>query len=206
MKKFKQIIDSFIKENSDIDPNEININVNEIMNDAANSNEHLYNKTINELNAEIFEAVGQDNYFYEKLKNNYRLINDIEDLHIGKYIRWFKFSKTEVDENNEPKLVLSNGAIFIGFETIISDDSSDDGDDGDSIDTKNESSTILKQHRVKCRIRNFSYSFLFEDTIIFQKLSMQELIVLQFGGRDGDGDDSDHYSDDYGDDIDRDDI
>jgi hypothetical protein len=180
MSSFKKIIKSFINENPDIDKDEIKLNVNEIMVDAINSNKHLYNKTVDEINAELFEGVYNDDFFYQKMKNNYRIINNVDELHNGKYIRWFKFSKTEVDENNEAKLVLSNGGIFNGYDKIA----------------ETVPSPVISRHRIKCRIHNFFHSFIFEETIVFQKLALQELIMLQFGGggvttNDTDDDDDD---------------
>ena len=149
----KNIIKSFIKDNPDIDENVINMNIDEIIKDANDTNKHLRNKTINDINNELLNAVGNDEIYYNKLKGEYRLVDDIETLHIGKYIRWFFLLK----ENNEETLKLMNG----GFVVSISPTKNNDGN-----------------HKILCKVINKFFSFIFEDTIVFQKLSLQEIMIL----------------------------
>jgi hypothetical protein len=87
------------------------------------------------------------NELKKKLKN-YRYIDEIDELHIGTYIRWIKVKDTE----NELK--LTNGGILLDvlFENNI------------YLQLKNNLNKIFKIN--------------FNENLIFQKLTNQEIIIL----------------------------
>ena len=150
----RNIINSFIEDNPNIDKDEINININQILCESRNKNVHLYNKSINDINEELINAVHYNETFYDKLKNEYRLIDNIYDLHIGKYVRWFILqNKNTIDQT----VKLSNGGFVINI-------------------NKNHNNN----HRVLCKSGKIFINFIYEDTIVFQKLSLQEILILQF--------------------------
>lgn len=153
------IISQFKLENPDIDTDDIQFNIDEILSEAHNTNSHLLGKTLNDLNVELFNAVGKDEVIYEKLKNNYRLVNGINDLHIGKYIRWLSLKD---DDNGEEILILKPGATVVSIT--------------ESSASNNNKNIIL------CRIGRYIISVNYDDTIVFQKLTFQELMVLDLGG------------------------
>jgi hypothetical protein len=152
------MISQFILDNPDIDTDDIQLNVDELLNDARDTNAHLQGKTLNDVNAELFDAVGQDEAIYEKLKNRYRLVNDINDLHTGKYIRWLSL---KVDDNGEDTLILKPGGLVVS----ITESSESNGN----------------KNQIMCRIGKYIISVKYDDTIVFQKLSFQELMVLDIG-------------------------
>lgn len=86
---------------------------------------------------------------YTKKLKQYRYIDDLSDLRYGSYIRWIPLKDPE-------KVKLVNGGIFCDMKFI---------DDGVLIVVKNN--------------RNFVFQFKFDESIIFQKLSDQEQILLQ---------------------------
>jgi hypothetical protein len=149
----KNIINSFVQDNPDIDINEININVDDILRDAKDTNLHLRGKTVDQINEELFTAVGNDTTFYDKLKNDYRLVNSIDELHIGKYVRWFILKKN----GDEEILKLFTGAVVVKI-----------------IPTNNDN------HKILCKMGSKYTNFIFENTIVFQKLSLHEIMILEF--------------------------
>lgn len=87
------------------------------------------------------------NELKKKLKN-YRYIDEIDELHIGTYIRWIKVKDTEND------LKLTNGGILLDvlFENNI------------YLQLKNNLNKIFKIN--------------FNENFIFQKLTNQEIVIL----------------------------
>jgi hypothetical protein len=143
----KSLIDKELKFNSE----DKQFHINQILNKSKNTNNHLCDKSALSINNELFNLVG-DSIFFNKLKDQYRLINDIEELHIGKYIRWFSLN---INDDNIEKLKLSNGGFVVNIKLNI-----------------NNNNIIL------CKFANRLINIIYEDTIVFQKLSFQEMIIL----------------------------
>ena len=88
------------------------------------------------------------NELKKKLKN-YRYIDEIDELHIGTYIRWIK-----IKNNSSADLKLTNGGILLDvlFENNI------------YLQIKNNMNQIFKIN--------------FNENLIFQKLTHQEIVIL----------------------------
>tara|TARA_B110000285_G_C15125877_1_gene620222 strand:- start:765 stop:1184 length:420 start_codon:yes stop_codon:yes gene_type:complete len=98
---------------------------------------------IRELNLEPSSMVEMMN----KLKK-YRLVDELQDIHYGSYIRWIKIT--------DPKTIkLTNGGIIIDIKIV---------DDGCQIICKNAYNAIMQ-------IR-------LSENIIFQKITDQENVIL----------------------------
>lgn len=152
----KQIIKSFINTNSNnIDINidlDLNSFINEILNKYKNTNNYLNNKNLIDVNNELLYILNNNELFYNKLKNNYRLVNNIQDLYVGKYIRWFILIKN----NNIENLKLSKGGFVINIKLNYDNN-----------------------HKILCKIGKNYINIIFENTIVFQKLSLEEIIILE---------------------------
>jgi len=87
------------------------------------------------------------NELKKKLKN-YRYIDEIDELHIGTYIRWIKIKNTHTD------LKLTNGGILLDvlFQNNI------------YLQIKNNMNQIFQIN--------------FNENLIFQKLTHQEIVIL----------------------------
>lgn len=87
------------------------------------------------------------NELKKKLKN-YRYIDEIDELHIGTYIRWIKIKNTYTD------LKLTNGGILLDvlFQNNI------------YLQIKNNMNQIFQIN--------------FNENLIFQKLTHQEIVIL----------------------------
>ena len=111
----------------------------------------LTNSIIKERKEEIINELPitkkMKNEFIKKLKE-YRYIDELQEFHIGCYIRWIKL------DNPEEELKLTNGAILI------------------SIKLNNNVSLICKN------FMNSHFTINFDENLIFQKLSYQEQIIL----------------------------
>lgn len=139
------LISRYVNEMPDIDREHTLLNLQEIIDEAQEKNAHLLNKTIDDINNEIYDAVEGDQELYNKLKDTYRFINDIDELHKGKYIRWF--APIANDE-----FVLTKGAIIVD----------------------------IKDNIVLCKKPNINQftKIKYDNTLIFQKLSIQEILIL----------------------------
>lgn len=85
---------------------------------------------------------------YHKKLKQYRYVEDLADLRYGSYIRWIPIKNPE-------KVKLTNGGIYCDMKFT---------DNGVLIVIKNN--------------RNFVINFKFDESLIFQKLSDQEQILL----------------------------
>jgi hypothetical protein len=163
----RNVIKSFLNNNPDIDPMDSLINLDEIIKDATNTNSSLLGKSMKDINTEIYNEVGGIEELYNKLKDNYYLITDINDLRSNRFIRWLKIVK---DENNEETLQLTNGGFFVKL-------------------IKNRNNN---QYKALCKFnRGIFFSFYFDDTIVFQKISPVEKMILMSNSNDTDDDDDD---------------
>tara|TARA_B100001063_G_C16634406_1_gene487540 strand:- start:383 stop:823 length:441 start_codon:yes stop_codon:yes gene_type:complete len=86
---------------------------------------------------------------YHKKLKQYRYVDDLADLKYGCYIRWINLT-------NPDNLNLTNGGLIVDINFY---------DDGVQIKCKNN--------------YNRFFNIKFDESMIFQKLSQQELILLQ---------------------------
>ena len=86
---------------------------------------------------------------YHKKLKQYRYVDDLADLKYGCYIRWIKLT-------NPDNLNLTNGGLIIDINFY---------EDGVQIKCKNN--------------YNRFFNIKFDECMIFQKMSQQELILLQ---------------------------
>jgi hypothetical protein len=137
------------------------INVNEllkIVKDDTNSTKYLLNKTFNIIKTEIHDIL-QTTFpkispsqieTFSKTLFDFRYVDEIYELHKGKYIRWIKCSN---GDNITPK--LTNGGFVVNVKFL---------DNGIYILCKNN--------------RNQFIQYKYDDCITFQKLSYEEHIIL----------------------------
>jgi hypothetical protein len=87
-----------------------NINIDELLDETNDvKNDYLQDKTIQEIQQNIHEALSESLHgqidivpYTEKLKD-YRLVDEVGELHIGKHIRWMRRGTTK----------LTNGGIVV---------------------------------------------------------------------------------------------
>jgi hypothetical protein len=85
---------------------------------------------------------------HQQLKS-YRLVEDIKDIHFGSYVRWISL------KNPEGEIKLTNGGIVCDMK-VINDDV-----------------------HIKCKNNmNRLFQIKMSETILFQKLSDQEQVIL----------------------------
>jgi hypothetical protein len=162
-----------------LDPAEIDIDIAGIMEDANNDTPFLQGKTMATINAELFTAVGEDEENYSKLKDKYHLVTTIDELRIGRYIRWFVLVQIPSPNDDD-----GDGGEGVGS-----------GSSGDGADTETETDELVlrkggfainiktvepNKNKILCKIGRYYITFNFEDTIVFQKLSIPEIMVLEF--------------------------
>jgi hypothetical protein len=118
-------------------------------------NDYLENKTIESVTTEIYQKVDEltiptdIKQRYCKNLSEYRLVNDIHELHKGKQIKWIRPS------NNK----LVGGGIVVNIKFL---------DNGTHVVVKNQSNKFIQ---IK-----------FDDCLIFQKMLMQEQLILMAYG------------------------
>jgi hypothetical protein len=114
-------------------------------------NQYLENKTSKVIHKELVESLNQyenKEDFLKKLGNNYRFVDEVDQLHIGKFTRWIpKY------EPSPPRLVVG------GFVTNV-----DYTDNGILLTVKTWQNQVIK--------------VVFDHCILFQKLSPDEKLVL----------------------------
>jgi hypothetical protein len=123
---------------------------------AETSGQYLENKTLENISKEIYDtiidlpiSIDEAKQICEKL-TEYRLIDEIFKLHRGKFIRWIRYENA----NKPPTLTRGGLVVDIKF-------------------TDNGITIICKNMLNKCmQIR-------FDDCIIFQKITNDEMLVLQ---------------------------
>ena len=118
-------------------------------------NDYLENKTIESVTTEIYQKVNEldvpteTKQHYCKNLSEYRLVNDIHELHKGKQIKWIRPS------NNK----LVGGGIVVNIKFL---------DNGTHVVVKTQSNKFIQ---IK-----------FDDCWIFQKMLMQEQLILMAYG------------------------
>jgi hypothetical protein len=114
-------------------------------------NQYLENKTSKVIHKELVESLKQyenKEDFLQKLGNNYRFVDEVDQLHIGKFTRWI------------PKYEPSPHRLVVGgFVTNV-----DYTDNGILLTVKTWQNQVIK--------------VVFDHCILFQKLSPDEKLVL----------------------------
>jgi hypothetical protein len=95
----------------------------------------------------------------------YKYIDDIDDLMVGRYVRWIPLKRPD-------HISLTNGAHVCNINIQEYDDADDDDDDGDQ-----ECITCIR-----CKVvRNgkpLFFNLNFDENLVFQKITEQEWIIL----------------------------
>uniref|UniRef100_A0A6C0DQS0 Uncharacterized protein n=1 Tax=viral metagenome TaxID=1070528 RepID=A0A6C0DQS0_9ZZZZ len=119
-------------------------------------NDYLENKTMDSVTKEMRDAIHELKYPFEIEKiivdrlMGYRLVEEVNELHMGKYIRWIRRPKYKHDINE-----LTNGAIVTSVKFT---------DSGVIVGCKNGGNRFLQ---IK-----------FDDCVIFQKMTTEEQLIL----------------------------
>jgi hypothetical protein len=131
------------------------LDVDAILDSLENtSNDYLENKNLESIQRDILHRLQDQRYGRTVIQTlsaklaDYRYVDEIRDLHKGKHVRWIRMGGP-----GEPK--LTNGGIVVDIKFL---------DNGTHILTKNN------QHRF--------VQYKFDDCITFQKLSMEEQLIL----------------------------
>jgi hypothetical protein len=99
----------------------------------------------------------------------YKYIDDIDDLIIGRYVRWISLKRPD-------RISLTNGAHVCNINIQEYDDADDDADDDDD-DGDQECKTCIR-----CKVvRNgkpLFFNLNFDENLVFQKITEQEWIIL----------------------------
>ena len=132
------------------------LDINKLLDSLENDkNDYLENKTIETVTKEIYSKIDEldisiDNKkHYCQLLGEYRLVNDIHELHKGKQIKWIRLSNKR----------LIGGGIVVNIKFL---------DNGTHVLVKNPISKFIQ---IK-----------FDDVCIFQKMTMQEQLILMAYG------------------------
>jgi hypothetical protein len=131
-------------------------NVNELLK-ALDNEEHkqLLNINSEKIAKDKNDILQQLQLSREELKKlhtkltNYRYIDELNDLNYGQYLRWINIS-------NPDKLYLTTGGLFVDLKLL---------DSGTHIVCKN------RMHNI--------FQIKLDESIIFQKISDQEAIIIQ---------------------------
>ena len=127
--------------------------MNQIINELDNKNLlHLSSSKIKELKNNILQRL----YFsreellkYHKVLNKYRYVDELDEIKLGSYIRWFNLK-------NMDNLKLTNGGILIDVQPGIDD-----------------INLICKNNR------NRLFTLSLNKSIIFQKINYQEELLIK---------------------------
>ena len=114
--------------------------------------EQLNTKLINQYKYDILEKLQltkKELNNYHKTLKNYRYVDEIDELKVGCYIRWFNI-------NNLHSLKLYNGGILTDIENI-------------------NNKVILKCKNFKNRF----FKVILNECIVFQKLTDEELFLIK---------------------------
>jgi hypothetical protein len=100
----------------------------------------------------------------------YKYIDNIDDLTVGRYIRWISLKRPD-------HISLTNGAHVCNINIQNYPDNDDDDDDDDDGDQDQECKTC-----VRCKVvRNgkpLFFNLNFNENLVFQKITEQEWIIL----------------------------
>ena len=155
------------------EPEKEEININEIFENAMNdpstfstldidqlldkieneTNEYLDGKSMNSITDEIYDKINELHLSSERAKElcskliGYRYVDEINELHKGKHIRWMR--------TNSKEKILTNGGIVVNIKFL---------DNGIHVVSKNS--------------QNYFIQIKFDECLIFQKLSVEEQLIL----------------------------
>jgi len=152
-----------IFENAKKDPTLLaNIDIDELLAGVENTkNDHLDDKTLDDISCEIFQELMELHWTKLKLSKktsveilcnkltNYRLINEIYQIHKGKHVRWIR--------RTNPKNTLVAGGIVLDIKFL---------DGGTNI--------VVRTTSHKCPVLQYKY----DECITFQKMAQDELLIL----------------------------
>jgi hypothetical protein len=129
------------------------INIEELLNKESNSSILKLNNTkIKQIKNDILQKLHFKpniiKLLLKKLKN-YRFVDDLNDIHFGRYIRWINIKKYD-------NLKLTNGGIICDIKMV---------NDGILITCKNNINKL--------------FSIKMDENLIFQKLNDDEILLLQ---------------------------
>jgi hypothetical protein len=159
-----------IFENARKDPSLFStMNIQDLLNSIENEkNDYLENKTMADVTKQMFETISELDLSLEETQNicnrliGYRYVDEIHELHKGKHIRWIRIVKS--NNNNQTgslndkickKPLLTNGGILVNIKFL---------DNGVHIICKNSQNRFIQ--------------YKFDDSITFQKLSVEEQLLL----------------------------
>ena len=113
---------------------------------------HLNSSKIKEMKNNVLQKLylsREDLLKYHKVLKNYRYVDEIDEIKIGSYIRWFNLKKIE-------NLKLTNGGILIDVQPGIDD-----------------INLICKNNR------NRLFTLGLNKSIVFQKINYQEELLIK---------------------------
>jgi len=131
------------------------IDINELLNSLENkNNDYLENKTLTDINNDKYACLSQINLqndtlqqYCEKLAE-FRLVDEVYELHKGKYVRW-------INVESDAKLKLQSGGFVFDIKFL---------DNGVHVLCMNNSRRFVQ--------------YKFDNCLTFQKLSMEEQLIL----------------------------
>lgn len=92
-----------------------NINIDELLNDTDDvKNDYLQDKTINNIQEDVYDSleevfkIDEDIVVHMDKLRDYRLVDEVSELHNGKHIRWIRRGTTK----------LTNGGIVVEVKFI----------------------------------------------------------------------------------------
>lgn len=131
----------------------IDVTIEEIIQELDDKNLlYLSSSKIKELKNNILQKMylSRDELLhYHKVLKDYRFVDELDEIQIGKYVRWFNLA-------NQENISLTNGGIVIDIK-----------------DGKEDILIVCKNNR------NRIYTFRLNQCIVFQKLSTQEKILIK---------------------------
>ena len=131
----------------------IDVTIEEIIQELDDKNLlYLSSSKIKELKNNILQKMylSRDELLhYHKVLKDYRFVDELDEIQMGKYVRWFNLA-------NQENISLTNGGIVIDIK-----------------DGKEDILIVCKNNR------NRIYTFRLNQCIVFQKLSTQEKILIK---------------------------
>ena len=131
----------------------IDVTIEEIIQELDDKNLlYLSSSKIKELKNNILQKMyltRNELLHYHKVLKDYRFVDELDEIQIGKYVRWFNLA-------NKESISLTNGGIVIDIK-----------------DGKEDILIVCKNNR------NRIYTFRLNQCIVFQKLSTQEQILIK---------------------------
>jgi hypothetical protein len=131
------------------------IDINELLNSLENkNNDYLENKTLTDINNDKFNALSQINLSKENVQQyceklaEFRLVDQVYELHKGKYVRW-------INIEDDANVKLQSGGFVFDIKFL---------DNGIHVLCMNTSRRFVQYKFDKC--------------LTFQKLSTEELLIL----------------------------